>query len=311
MNAGTIGLVAGLAGFFLGGWAVYVATNAQQDVLDVRDAVLQDEESVAGLGEQVRGLQESVQGARKTAGDVRADERQLRGVVQELLERMDAAEARLSKMRPGAARTPDGPGEGVSVLDPDRDAQRRRFDALRDKVFGGTATADEEADFWKLARTTGVLDELIDALEAERDRNPRDVEAAFRLAAAYTAKLLSVPDGPERGAWAAKGEDVYRAILSQDPESWEASFRLSFSLSQWPAFMGKGQEAIEQFERTRALQSRMNAQPEHTRTYLQLAELYRAKGNLEKAREVLADGAERHPESQAIRDALEHLKGGE
>ena len=73
--------------------------------------------------------------------------------------------------------------------------------------------------------------------------------------------------------------------------------------------MGKGQEAIDEFEKLRTLQSGLTPAQQHTRTYLELAKLYRSKGNLTKAREVLADGAERHPDSQAIQDALDHLNG--
>ena len=62
MNAGTIGLVTGVAGFFLGGYAVFVATDARRHILDdVEDtSSSQDQESMEALAEQYRGLQESV-----------------------------------------------------------------------------------------------------------------------------------------------------------------------------------------------------------------------------------------------------------
>ena len=66
----------------------------------------------------------------------------------------------------------------------------------------------------------------------------------------------------------------------------------------------KGQEAIEHFEKLRQMQSGLTPEAKHTTTYLQLAELYRSKGSLDKAREVLQDGAERHPDDETIRNAL-------
>ena len=128
----------------------------------------------------------------------------------------------------------------------------------------------------------------------------------MRLAGAYVAKLMSVPDGAERGLWAGKGEQVYRDILERHPENWDAQYRLAFSLSQWPPmFPTKGQEAIERFEKLREAQQSLAPQAKHVQTYLQLAELYRAKGNLEKARGALESGLEKHPDHDTLSQQLE------
>ena len=127
----------------------------------------------------------------------------------------------------------------------------------------------------------------------------------MRLAAAYTAKLLTVPDGPERGAWAVKAEGQWGAVLELEPEHWEARFSRAFSWSQWPPFAGKAPAAIKEFEKLVEQQRGTAPEPRHAQVYLQLAQLYRSQGNVERANDTLTQGLERHPDSDVLKDALD------
>jgi len=308
MKEGTLGLVFGLAGLLLGGTALVFSMWARTDATDalnsLEDVAGLDNESMGALGDQVRGLQAGLANANKQIGRVREEERQLREKVRELLARVEAAE-KASREGRGAS---SGAGEGAEAVDigaATKEQLRAEFDELREKIFSGEGDENDRARFWELARTTGALDDLIPELEQAAKDNPDDVSYAFRLAGAYTAKLLSVPNGPERGVWAGKGEQVYRDVLERHPGNWDAQHAPAFSLSQWPpTFPKKGQEAIERYEKLREMQQSVAPDRKHVRTYMELAELYRSKGNVKKAREILEDGSERHPDNETLRQQL-------
>ncbi len=301
MKGGSVALVAGLAGFFLGGVGVFFATDAQRTVKDVQNVQIADEQQFTDLFERLRAAEAAEQGLSKRLVRVTEDETQLRAKVRELIERIDA----LEKRGASGPRTDIRPNPDKTKRFQDIGAQRRRFEELRAKVWSGDASADEEAEFWKAARESGVLDEILKDLEEQSETNPRDTAALMNLARGYTAKLLSVPDGPERGAWAVKGEAQYQKVLEIDPEHWVARFSLAFSWSQWPAFANKGPAAIDQFEKLRDIQERGVAQPRQSRVYVQLATLYRTQGNAERAQKTLEDGLERHPGDPGLKDALD------
>ena len=296
-------IVVGLAGFLLGGYAVFVATDAQRTADDFADGVVSGDEQLGAAFERITALERDVRAQNERLKAAQADERQLRDKVGELLGRVEALEdwsRALPERMTGGGHVPDV-AEPVSI-----GAERRaRFEALRDKVWAGTATADEEAQFWNLARTTGVLDETVKDLEGLVNDTPRDIARRMQLADAYTQKLLTVPDGPERGVWAGKAEAQWAKVLEIDDRHWEARFNRAFSWSQWPPFLGKGPAAIEQFEILRGQQESGRAEPHHVQVYVSLAELYRGQGNVSRANEVLRAGVDRHPDNDRLRQALD------
>ncbi len=299
MNSGTLGFVAGCAGFFLGAVGVFLATDAQRTAQDAFDAVAHDDDAAGMAFERITALEEALRSQNEQVRGVRADEDQLRARVRELLLRLEALETWSHEVDTsgGSAAPPISVDLGT--------AKRERFDALREKIWDGTATPQEEADFWELARTTGVLDDLVKELAGRVDEAPRDIERRMQLASAYTSKLLTVPDGPERGAWAMRAEGQWGAILEIDESHWQARFNRAFSWSQWPPFMSKAPAAIDEFETLRTQQESSAPEPHHARVYQSLAELYRGQGNVERATEILRAGVDRHPDSEALRKALD------
>jgi TolA-binding protein len=302
MRLDAIAFVAGVAGFVLGGIGVYTATVAK-DVADTNSEVLDHDGEMADTTfERLTALEEAMRTQTKRLSGLRTEHYQLRDKTRELLLRLEEVE----KRRPAApGEETAGGGDGPSVDLGSSGLEKEEFEALRKKVWDGEASADDEARFWELARTTGALDTILEELEEKADSAPRDITTKMHLAGAYVAKLLTVPDGPERGAWAMKAEAQWGAVLELDPEHWEARYSRAFSWSQWPPFMGKGPTAIKEFEQLVEQQARMTPEPEQANVYLQLSQLYRREGNTERANETLKKGIERHPDTEALQDALD------
>jgi tetratricopeptide (TPR) repeat protein len=184
---------------------------------------------------------------------------------------------------------------------------REEFAGLIDRIMGlggAPLTPEEQQRFWETARTTDVLAGIVADLESAVQEHPEDVDARMDLSRSYVVKLMSVPDGPERGAWALKAEAQWQEVLGRQPDHWEAQYSLGFSWSQWPDFLNKTGDAVKAFERTREIQEMGDPQAYHADTYLQLSRLYMKQGNAERARAVLESGAGRHPDDKKIAEAL-------
>jgi len=179
------------------------------------------------------------------------------------------------------------------------------FERLRKKVLGWNATAEENARFWELARTSNALPQLIERLKAAVKNEPDKVAARLQLARAYVAKLYTVPNGPERGVWAVQAEGEWREVLKREDSNWQARYSLAFSLSQWPAFFNKTPAAIKEFETLMTQQETGRPEPHQAQIYAQLAQLYRSRGQADKATAALKRGLERHPDDEALKSALD------
>jgi len=212
-----------------------------------------------------------------------------------------------------AGKTGSTEGRAASPEDSATPADRLpRFRALLGKVLsaasGKTATPEEEQRFWELARTTGLVDDLIDGLEAEVEAGPRDVAALMNLADAYVAKLLTVPAGPERGLWGMKAEAQWRKVLAADPNHWGARFSLAYGHARYPDFMNMTGKAIRGFEQALEIQESRAPEPRFVTTYLELSRLYQKQGDPVKARAILRRGLGLHPNHEEMLAALRKLK---
>ncbi|MEZ5988287.1 MAG: hypothetical protein R3F30_04045 [Planctomycetota bacterium] len=210
----------------------------------------------------------------------------------------------------GDGAAPDAP----KALTPEQQERREKeFRDLLGRVFqyGNPASEDEQARFWKLARETGMLDDAIKELADAVEQNPNDPDRRMELASAYVAKLLTVPDGPERGIYGMKAMRQWGAILEKDPNHWESQYSIAFSYSQYPEFMNMTPKAIEGFEKARAIQERSSTQKDGwAETYVQLGLLYKKQDKLDKAIEILTEGNRRFPKNERIQDLLNQVRGG-
>ncbi len=299
-------LFAALVGALLAVAALFVSQGARNEVADLRAAPPAKDPALEKLSARIDALTEEVRGLRE--GRQAVDERV--GALERDLALARQAIERQAQALEAATLTPARPVEPAAAPDAAREAEKRaaakaEFDLLRKKVFSGEATAEESERFWELARTSGALAEVIQELAQKVEQVPADVNARMQLAQAYLAKLLSVPDGPERGTWAMRAEGQWQKVLELDGAHWEARYSLAVSWSYWPEQFNKTPDAIRQFEMLREQQTRMAPDPEQANVYLTLAMLYRKMGNHEKARGALEEGLARHAGHDGLKKALE------
>ncbi len=216
---------------------------------------------------------------------------------------------RLSKTAAAAAadEVPGGETGAASKM------TRARFRGLLTKMMrsalDGTATLDEQAAFWKAARTGTVLGDLIGSLEDQIEQTPRDTDLRMELADSYVAKLLTVASGPERGVWGAKAETQWRANLEIDPNHWDSQYSLAFNHSMYPEFLNKTDESVRGFENALAIQRREpTVEPRHAKTYLGLARMYKRQGKIDKALDLMREASAMFPTDKAVGASLQSLQ---
>lgn len=245
----------------------------------------------------------------------------------DLVAKVESLQARLEGLENSSRRTqvqlsneisdkdePTGTATDAAVGAIDNPApkmDKKTFAVLLEKMIhdAGTATPEEQATFWKLARTTTMIDDHIKDLLAAVEASPGDADKKLALADAYVAKLMTVPDGPERGTYAILAENQWKNILEKDPTHWQAQISLAFSHSQYPDFMNMTGKAVEDFEKVLAIQERQPQEKKFAVTYSQLALLYRKQGKSEKALTLLREGNRRFPKDGAILQQLKELQG--
>jgi tetratricopeptide (TPR) repeat protein len=253
----------------------------------------------------------------------------LEGRLHDVERRLETLEGRVSELEPRLARAEDdalnargearramdlaGAGgavsEGGEVRPHEGEAARSaEMERILADIALGEFGEDGAFPLMERARALGGLEEAMKAMEEYAAAHPTDPDALVSLGFAYSSKLLSVPDGPERGGWAVKALKAYDDALAVDADHWGAQFHRAFNLSQWPAFTNRQPEAIKGFETLIEKQERSSPEPKFAQTYLQLGNVYRAAGNPEKALEVLRRGLRIFPSDEDLRKQVEIME---
>jgi tetratricopeptide (TPR) repeat protein len=187
---------------------------------------------------------------------------------------------------------------------------RAELEALMAELLGPGQDWERSTDalerFYELARGTNLIEERIAELEGAVEANPADLEARMALADTYVAKLLTI-QGPEAGLWGARAEEQWHAVSERDPDHWRAHFSLGNNYAYYPDAMGKTDDAIGFLEHAREIQERAAQDADQVRTYLVLAQMYRRRGEIEKARDVLRSGLIHHVGNAELEAALDGL----
>jgi tetratricopeptide (TPR) repeat protein len=299
-----VALVAGVAGFLLGGGSVFYAVSASREANialdDAHKTMLSDNDNIAGMGTQLKSLDESVKALTKRVDRAGSDPAKL----WESLNRLQARVGALENGKVAQLPKDDEPkaADGVSK-------DTAKFDELKKKVLSGKATEDEQAEFWAALRENpALLADLMKQAEKAVADNPRDKEAHRALASVYLAKLMSVPDGMEKGVWSNKMISEDKAILDIDPNDWDARFSVATNYSFWPEQFNKRPDAIKEFETLRKIQEQATPEPKFAQTYLQLRNLYLKDGRTDDAKAVLDEGLRRFPDDEELKKAKEGAK---
>lgn len=158
----------------------------------------------------------------------------------------------------------------------------------------------EDPDAWKRAFEAGKMDEVIAEIEALAKANPNDPESQMNLANAYMAYLQM-----DNTKWdmSMKADGQFDKVLALDENHWEARFTKAVSYTFWPSFLGKGKDAISQFERLVKQQENTPAQDHEAQTYLYLGNMLADKDPA-RARTYWQQGMTRHPNSAELRAKL-------
>jgi tetratricopeptide (TPR) repeat protein len=166
-------------------------------------------------------------------------------------------------------------------------------------------THEERQELFQKVRDAGRMDEYVAAIEKLAAEDPENAELQIALGHAYLQKLFEVGNTPEAGPLAMKSDAAFDRALEIDDHNWGARFSKAVSLSNWPAFLGRGPEAIENFEILLEQQAALPKRDEFAMTYLFLGNMEQAAGDREGAIRTWRAGLEQYPDSQRIRQALE------
>ena len=168
----------------------------------------------------------------------------------------------------------------------------------------------ERQELFQRLRDSGRIDEYVAKIEELAAANPNDPVLQVALGNAYLQKLFGVSSGPEMGTWAYKSDGAFNRALELDDHNWDARFVKAVSLSNWPAFLGRGPEAIANFEELLDQQSEVRPRDEFAMTYLFLGNLHQANGDTEKALAVWREGLAKFPLVEELRNAIAAASGG-
>ncbi len=217
---------------------------------------------------------------------------------------------------PGPASEPVAPPPARTAANtpaPDAEtpdtAEKRiaRLAELAPKYWERKLSDEEQKEYWALVKDGKTLEAMLGGMEKKVEADPENIDARMELANGYILKLFTVPDGPEKGDWAMRAEKQWKEVLERDENHWDARFSIGMSYANYPDFLGKGPDAIREFEKVREVQERNAPEEKHVQTYLQLSRLYVKQGKRDKAKAALESAIARHPESTSLRKELEGL----
>ena len=204
----------------------------------------------------------------------------------------------VSKEAPNVAVLSDPAPE--MPADAEETGEESELQMLLAKVWSGTASPDEQLEFWTQVRESDEINRYIKNLEQKTPLESDDILAQMNLADLYVAKIYSSSAGPEMGLWAMKAEQRWRAVLEVNPNHWQAQNNVAFSLSQYPDFLNMTGASIKEYEKLVSIQENMDPEPQHADTYLALYRLYEKRGDRGNAADALKQGLEQFPSNKDL-----------
>lgn len=251
-----------------------------------------------------RSISEELAEMQRAVAELRSELAMSRGGESRLpLGEIDAAVARA--LEGEAARAGNSPAkDAASPAAPKPFDPEAAFASLQDANLG----EDERDALWKKIAEEGGLDQVLALFEARAAERPDDASAQYDLGAACLQKLLSVPDGMEKGVWANKADKAFDKTLALDDHHWEARYSKAIGLSFWPPMFGKQAEAIKHFEVLVAQQAGAPAQGEFVQTHIVLGNLYLQQGQAEKALAAWQNGLAQFPGNATLAQKIASLQ---
>lgn len=216
-----------------------------------------------------------------------------------------AALARWRAAHPGAAPTSGEAGVAGASAGQDQAFTRLPMVEVVRYLAREGLSHDERQELYQKLREAGRIEEYVQAIEALAAASPDDPELQVALGNAYLQQLFGVGAKPEAGPLAMRADQAFDRALELDPTSWEARFTKAVSLSHWPAFLGRGPEAIEHLELLIEQQStEPQSHPVYALPFLFLGNLHLSAGDRDEAVATWKEGLALFPSHAELQNAL-------
>jgi len=148
---------------------------------------------------------------------------------------------------------------------------------------------------------------VVGQLENHIAENPDDLDVRMQLVDVQSARLHSAGSITERTLLASGMRQQITTVLEKDPEHWRARYSRAVGISHSQRTPQGRATAAREFEALIEIQRGGTAEPRFADTYGQLAQVYMADRQVDKARAALQAGLERHPDDPSLRDQLVKL----
>jgi tetratricopeptide (TPR) repeat protein len=266
------------------------ATRAEAPRADTSDAHDTLARSVAALTERNAQLEKTLEELRKDfaaqGGSTRVPTGEIEAAVARALEARGAPATASSKPSPAPA------------------AKKGDAKSFYDKLKATNMDWEDGERIWREAEEAGVTKELAAMFEQRAKDNPNDPEAHVELGQALLQQIKKFGDSPEAGIYATRADQAFDRALELDDHNWTARFTKAVSLTFWPSFMGKGSEAISNFETLVKQQDEVAPLPHHAETHVMLGNMYANQGKKEQAIAAYKKGLSIFPDNAHLKKQL-------
>jgi vitamin B12 transporter len=172
------------------------------------------------------------------------------------------------------------------------------------QITGSAPAQTQSQALLEQCAATGVAKEEAKRLadEAERQfrgllaQDPRSVEARVGLAQVLIRCQTQHASMTSIMTVVGEAERELQTVLAAEPDHWTARFTLAMLLRNLPPMLGRGADAVREFERLLAQQGRRADGPHHALPFLHLGDLHENAGRRSAAIEVWRRGLALFPE---------------
>lgn len=240
------------------------------------------EREVAALREQVGELEVLVRDLRQSTSSSELVEAQPRVATVDN-DSIDAAVSRWMEANASALGFAAGASNSKVLNASDQGLKEMPLDELITMLTDGMLTDGDEQALWRRLSQVGRFDEVLEELKRRAEAAPFDPDLQVDLAEAYLHKIFEVGNGPLAGKYATLADGAYAEAIKLDPNHLEARLNKAISLSQWPAFMNKRPQAINELEELLTVQAELPVDQQSSFAFLSLGNLYLEMGEKDKA----------------------------
>lgn len=175
-----------------------------------------------------------------------------------------------------------------------------RLEELLDKLSAASISKEEIQEFSEIVRSSPLYEERIKNQELKVSESAADADQRLELAQLYLYKVWFVKNPMEKGEWSQKAEQQWEIVLQQDPQHWKARYQLATSLSHYPAFLNRQQDAIEHCQKLLEQQGPETLEKELRSIYITLSKLYEKTGDKSQSQAIAQKGLAKFPHNQAL-----------